>query len=497
MKKLFGIVVVTLVLFTTACNNTETDSKLNSEITNTNSWYDKSELYLNDCDNIKEIPLEINNKTYKILAKDNNNMISSISDLQIIVTDGVDIDDNHNGLMIESDTTYMKVDILDKYGNNINVPFEVQAEQDLNIDRSNLASINYILSQYDLMKSNISYKLNTIQEDINEIELNKDNENTINNTPSLEDACKIYMILDVDPSNIYLTRYQLIKLIYNTLLINDMLPYTYEEVCEYNDIYKIPFKYRDIISYICKTNIIPFCTEGTLNGYSYVSKDDIDITIDNLITYINTYDKYDKNESIIDIEEQSEINNRIIEYNDEPVNKLIGSSVAIYDKPINTDELHSNINNIIPIDIEKILSSNLYNSDTRIYAEYINTYQGLLNYNELDDNVIGITKAKDIKMATENTVDGGKVITSWNIESLKEIFDKAKIVYGIKDDTIINSMKSNITEYKISQNTSVLGLKYDGKYIFDSLGLVIEKTDLENIKEPSSINNILLIININ
>ena len=260
-----------------------------------------------------------------------------------------------------------------------------------------------------------------------------------------------------------ITYYQAFDMIYQKLYTENKLPKIYGYTLELSPGIELDPTYSQRIIYLAKANIVTadLFTEG-FNGYDYIPK----TTFNELVDKMNIWLESCSQDELVDLsdfeqteeeqqqaEDELEADKILIEQElqeTEFVDRLSGQSVAIYEHPKNYDELNANLDNIIPVDVNKI--STLIDDFTQLSTvdiEYINIDQafidpnGVLDYYDRVFNAENPKSKIDMLGVTVAKVSGfevGYYMDSYTI-SFDELDDLYNYVVGLSIDAF--TVKNN------------------------------------------------------
>lgn len=301
-------------------------------------------------------------------------------------------------------------------------------------------------------------------------------------------------ILDTEGNNeVKLTRYQVAAIASNMIEQQSATPDMTWYQIDYTDNSEIPDNYVQDICIVDKAGVMHYDDE--FNGYSNVSKEELQSIIDKTLEFISTAPKNqnqntpNEEDTEIGIGVGEEIHREVYE------DRLNGASVAVVKEPKTTGELNLNIESVSKIDLSK--GSNLsdfgYYRETISY-EAINLDQCLSDYSLLDvTNIVGVAVSKPYNFRSYYHDVVGCEFLSGDIllKNLYGVFTSARDVVTIKDNKITSVGKfatDILAEDKIIYFTGY----FDSDY--DYLGIVCFKDYLSGAVKEQSNQKILLMI---
>lgn len=253
-------------------------------------------------------------------------------------------------------------------------------------------------------------------------------------------------ILDTEGNNeVKLTRYQVAAIASNMIEQQSATPDMTWYQIDYTDNSEIPDNYVQDICIVDKAGVMKYDDE--FNGYSNVSKEELQSIIDKTLEFISTAPK-NQNHNTSD-EEDTEIGIGVGEeiYREVYEDRLNGASVAVVKEPKTTGELNLNIESVEKVDLNNLCDSVLNEDSTvksyidELDAEYINLDQALHDYSLIDStNIVGITVSKPCAISSKVT-ELGDVFLSSNIlfNKLHGALSETTEAFLVKDNNIIST----------------------------------------------------------
>lgn len=310
-------------------------------------------------------------------------------------------------------------------------------------------------------------------------------------------ASSVGLLGDIDKT-LNINRYQLADILYNIMYECNKLPEIYGYQITYSDAKEIPTKYVQPVCYV--TYLELYKPEGEYSGYTWVTEEELKQAMTNIKVYLDNYTAPDKKD-VGESEEKAHIEReQLIKEAEEilknrvPEDRLNGQSVAIFKNPKTLYELEANINNITPIELDRIdFSYSNMNTTERVMVDYINTSEALLKNNDILNDVIGVTLTTNMRFRTE--------INKYGLHMYQDEFlnlydgplfsmDKAVAIKGNKvvgvGEVILDLAIHDVPYIYFRES----GISYD--YI----GIIVYKSVLEGIGRDNSelINKVLVLI---
>lgn len=284
-----------------------------------------------------------------------------------------------------------------------------------------------------------------------------------------------------------ITRFQLVKFVHTTLENANKLPKVVSNTLEYEDVQDIPDRYVEPIA-ICKDTGIFVVNEKRFNGYTFIDKEELDNTINNLSDYLkNTQENKETTDEPIETEkptmDDSILSKEIPDRNN--IDRLNGESVAVNKDPKTVGELKENIAQIRETNFESNRIKTKFNeTGESIEYDFINPEEGLVNtaiISSMTDDVIGeeringLTVSSPVNFQIKSHQDGIIVLHS-DVLNLRDgmLFCMSLGALGIKDNEIVSS---GMAIWDFNKEECLVALD---DIEIDSIGFIIDEIDLEN-----------------
>lgn len=377
---------------------------------------------------------------------------------------------------------------------NIPEPINSEVIVDIPKDIEDKASLSYLINESEILTDIVSNNGNDDETAIDEKEYDK-----LDIDSSELDSINT---LDNKAEDIYLTRYQLVDVLYNIMLSHNKLPDVTGYQLTYTDSDSVPARYLNELCYVDYLKLIDF--GEAINGYEYATEEEVTKSMEKLKKYLENYKEPEKDNSNDDNtnQERTELEKQAEQTlkNRKETNLLGIESVAIYKNPKTLGELESNQNNINRVNLERLHQQDLLGTDCdgtpmndrRINIEYLELNQALLDYSmlselELPGKIIGVTYVSDMSFGIHD--DGYRKVVQCSL--IEDALTNSMMTYavGIKDNNIVSKLE-------IKREFGFEGITYESfvKKDIDSVGFVINKGNLENAGTSTDDNGLTYII---
>lgn len=301
-------------------------------------------------------------------------------------------------------------------------------------------------------------------------------------------------ILDTGSTNeVKLTRYQVAAIASNMIEQRSATPDMTWYQIDYTDNSEIPDNYVQDICIVDKAGVMQYDDE--FNGYSNVSKEELQSIIDKTLEFISAAPKNqnhntsDEEDTEIGIGVGEEIHREVYE------DKLNGASVAVVKEPKTTGELNLNIESVEKVDLTKGSNTSefAYNKRTVDY-EILNLDQCLSDYSLLDTtNIIGavISEPYNFRSYYHDIVGCEFLSGDILLKNIHGIFTDAHDVVTIRDNKI-TSVGRFATDILAEDKIIYFTEYFDPNYEY--LGIICFKDYLDGMVTEQSKQKVLLMI---
>lgn len=318
-------------------------------------------------------------------------------------------------------------------------------------------------------------------------------------------------------------RYQMSSILYELMLLKDKVPNIDGYSVIYSDMDDFPEKYITPIVAVTRSDCLSDIVElrSEFSGYTYVSKDELNIWIENFKDYLSNYDKYTlkvENESTTNVLDTNTKNKLQVEKEKaakeaEKVlkdrktdDRLNGQSVAIYNNPRTLTEIEANLNNITKVSISELATNDNYalgsksehpNPDLKVNVEYINLDEALVDKELMEEYIsdiytdmegvnvefTGVSRTDSMKFELDYTFDQN-VLRSSDIEKMWDNYKiKPIMVAGINNHSIVSAGLVGVEIVGEDESNTFIQLP---DYDIDTLGFIYRKDTLENMEDWSA-----------
>lgn len=293
-----------------------------------------------------------------------------------------------------------------------------------------------------------------------------------------------------------LTRYQVAAIASNMIEQQSATPDMTWYQIDYTDNSEIPDNYVQDICIVDKAGVMQYDDE--FNGYSNVSKEELQSIIDKTLEFILTapkdqnYNTSDEEDDEIGIGVGEEVHREVYE------DKLNGASVAVVKEPKTTGELNLNIKSVSKLKLGDMLDNFIDENgivqdvSNNVDVEYINLDQALVDWGNIDTtNIVGVTITEPYKFKLYDNGFGEQWITGEVLaEKLYGIFNSVVNVVVVNDNKVIayGDMDRDAGSNGDIRITSGTVDEYD------YLGMIIDKQNIEGSSIVNDNNNKILLL---
>lgn len=292
-------------------------------------------------------------------------------------------------------------------------------------------------------------------------------------------------ILDTEDNNeVKLTRYQVAAIASNMIEQQSVTPDMTWYQIDYTDNSEIPDNYVQDICIVDKAGVMQY--DDKFNGYSNVSKEELQSIIDRTLEFISTAPKNqnqntpNEEDTEIGIGVGEEIHREVYE------DRLNGASVAVVKEPKTTGELNLNIESVSKVKLDNLIDSLITPERTldkqadEVDTEYLELDQCLSDYSLLGNwakDIVGCTITEPYNFSSRVTeagvyVLGGDILIDKMYGTFLDCYEAALI----NDNKVIKT--GTYAKDQVSSN-ELLTFKDCGYLDYDYVGILAYKSYLE------------------
>ena len=308
-------------------------------------------------------------------------------------------------------------------------------------------------------------------------------------------------ILDTEGNNeVKLTRYQVAAIASNMIEQQSATPDMTWYQIDYTDNSEIPDNYVQDICIVDKAGVMQYDDE--FNGYSNISKEELQSIIDKTLEFISTAPKNqnqnnsDEEDTEIGIGVGEEIHREVYE------DKLNGASVAVVKEPKTTGELNLNIESVSKVKLDNLIDSLITPERTldkqadKVDIEYINMDEAFVDYSLIPNkevkDLVGVTISEPYAFTTSvnyagELLFGGSIL----VEKKFGTFLDAYTTILVKDNKVIevgwylrDTAGSNLILFETDQKNTE----------YDYVGIVCYKDYVEGHANEFPRNKVIVLI---
>lgn len=276
-----------------------------------------------------------------------------------------------------------------------------------------------------------------------------------------------------------ITRYQLAHTLYRLIVSENKLPSIRGYQVNYTDNEELPEIYTTAIAYTTYLGLYEFGEK--FDGYKYTTQQEVAEAMGKCKKYLAEYKTAEDTTTEVSAEKSTErviLENEAAEILREAVvqDSLNGQSIAKFKKPMTLGEIESNIESLAELNLNNCTNMNNGEYTEKIYNEYINIGEGLLDHKMLDSveiNILGMTRVAAVKFEVKIN-EYNKIILSNDLvdASLDTALAGVVSIVGIRESKVVS-----IGEYYIDMPYREIQMPNTA---IDSIAFVVPKGTLDN-----------------